>query len=112
MDSIREQLIDEAKTIITSNRNKDYGEPEDNFERIADLWNAYLKHIALLRSTQSDKDVQTIMEHGLLLEHDTAVLMILMKVARIIESPQKADHWVDIIGYAACGGQCIVRTAD
>jgi hypothetical protein len=26
-------------------------------------------------------------------------------VARISTSPSKLDHWIDVAGYAACGGE-------
>jgi len=38
----REQLLDRAKQLVAGQREQDYGTPEDNFQRIADLWNAYL----------------------------------------------------------------------
>jgi len=31
--------------------------------------------------------------------------MNLLKLARIKTSPEHADHWIDIAGYAACGGE-------
>jgi hypothetical protein len=32
-------------------------------------------------------------------------MMALVKVSRISTSPSKLDHWVDLAGYAACGGE-------
>ena len=81
----RQQTLDEAKLIVSTDRNKDYGDPEDNFQMIADLWSTYLGDI----------------EIGAL---DVAAMMILMKTARTRTSPTKADHWVDMAGYAGCGG--------
>jgi hypothetical protein len=81
----RQEILDQAAAIVTMDRNVDYGEPEANFERIAALWSAYL---------ESD-----------LLPHDVAVLMILLKVARIAKTPGIQDHWIDIAGYSACGGE-------
>lgn len=81
----RLQTLDEAKRIVSTDRNQDYGDPEDNFRMIGDLWSVYLG--------------------GTRIEpHDVAAMMILMKVARITTSPTKADHWVDAAGYAGCGG--------
>lgn len=34
-----------------------------------------------------------------------ALMMILFKVARNIANFRKTDNWVDIAGYAACGGE-------
>ena len=83
--SMRANILDEAKLIVTTDRDAEYGTPEDNFQRIANLWTAYT---------------------GVAFEpHDVATMMLLVKVARISTSPHKEDHWVDIAGYAACGGE-------
>ena len=37
--------------------------------------------------------------------HDVAVMMALLKVARIKQNPQHIDNWVDGAGYFACGGE-------
>ena len=34
-----------------------------------------------------------------------ALMMALLKVARLIKSPEHLDSWVDLAGYAACGGE-------
>ncbi|WP_130837539.1 DUF6378 domain-containing protein [Lachnoclostridium sp. Marseille-P6806] len=87
----REEILNEAKKCVCTDRNEQYGEPEDNFKMIAALWNAYLKNIDLLDS------------------QDVANMMILFKVARnatALDNP-KPDNWIDIAGYAACGGECM-----
>lgn len=78
----KEELLDAAKAAV-ADRGLNYGSPEDNFGRIAKLWAAYLGH-----------PVST---------HDVANLMVLMKVARLQNSPTHLDSWTDIAGYAACG---------
>lgn len=85
VDYVREQVLEDAKAIVMHDRNLDYGTPEDNFGRIAVMWGAYLNH-----------DIRA---------HDVAVMQIMLKAARIGQSPDKLDHWVDIAGYAACGGE-------
>lgn len=84
-DPWRERILAEATLIVMKDRNADYGTPEQNFGKIAELWEAY---------------------KGVPFEpHDVAVMQILLKVARISTSPAKVDHWIDIAGYAACGGE-------
>lgn len=86
----RAHVLTEAATCVLQNRNAAYGEPEDNFRRIADLWSAWLWGRGLL-------------PRGTFLEpHDVAILMGLVKDARAIESPQVIDHYIDKAGYAAC----------
>jgi hypothetical protein len=84
----RKELLAKATTIVTGERDAQYGGPEDNFNRIANLWNAYLGQVDLIGP------------------EDVAVMMMLLKVARIAASEYKSmDSWVDIAGYAACGAE-------
>ena len=92
----RADILETAKEIVTSDRNKQYGEPEDNFYTIASLWNAYLvgKH--------SDGTVITA--------KDVAVMMVLFKVGRILTSNTvKEDSYIDAAGYIACAAECAAR---
>jgi hypothetical protein len=41
---------------------------------------------------------------------DVAVMLALLKVARIKQNPNHTDNWIDIAGYAACGGE--IATGD
>lgn len=86
----REGLLNEALVYVTKDRNSSYGEPEDNFQAIADIWNAqgYCK----------GKDYE------LLTAVDVALMMTGMKLARLRHNAAHRDSWVDMIGYGACGG--------
>lgn len=86
-ESTRASILDEAMGIVTQDRNNRYGEPEDAFSDIAELWSVYLDHHV-----------------G---SHDVAVMMTLLKVARIKANPSKRDSWVDAAGYIACGAECV-----
>ncbi|MEL0098879.1 MAG: DUF6378 domain-containing protein [Opitutae bacterium] len=88
-DYSRGGLLDRAKEIVTNDRQNTHGQPEDSFRRIADLWSGYL----------------TVGIH----EQDVAVMMALVKVARIMENPHHADNWIDGAGYFACGGEVALR---
>lgn len=79
----RRAVLLEAEEAVCSDRNADYGDPEDNFLDIAQLWTAY-KNVPFTRA-------------------DVAVFMTLVKIARMKTSPKVKDHYVDIAGYAACG---------
>ena len=82
----REHILEAAIRIVTGDREEHYGSPENNFLTISDLWNAYLGE-----NITTPKDV--------------AVMMILLKVARIQGGNGTPDNWIDIAGYAACGGE-------
>lgn len=81
----RETVLEEAKKCVMQDRNKDYGSPEDNFKVIGKYWTDFL-----------GKEITAT---------DVSVMMLLMKIARLHTSPTKGDHWIDIAGYAACGGE-------
>ena len=85
----REQVIEATQRAVMADRNADYAPPEENFQRIADLWNLYLEG------------------KGEVTPYDTAIMMVLVKVARIQASPHLLDHLVDIAGYAACAADVI-----
>ena len=87
----KEILAAANKAVHAEDMDHDYGKPEDNFATIAELWNAYLTAVC------EDPDIY-------LSSRDVAAMMVLLKVARAATS-EKADHWIDIAGYAACGGE-------
>ncbi len=47
-------------------------------------------------------------EYAIIEPHDVAVLVLLLKVARLINSPEHMDNWTDIAGYAACGWEAVI----
>jgi len=96
-DNFRSQILNEAITLINGDRNNDYGDPLDDFSTTASLWNTYIN-----RTIDARGDLQ-------LSPHDVAVLMVLLKVARLSWTPEKKDHWADIAGYTGCGWDCVMR---
>lgn len=87
----RGEILDTAKTIVSADRQNDYGTPERNFETIAELWRPYIR---------ARHHVDVVFD-GV----DVAVMLGQVKVARLATSPGKEDNWVDLAGYAACGGE-------
>lgn len=88
----RQQLLEEATRITTQDRNKDHGNPEDNFRHIAGFWGTYLTASA---------------GHEIILTpQDVAHMMMLQKIARLATNPQHLDSLVDVAGYAACAEDC------
>lgn len=88
----RESVLDAAKKCVCGDREQDYGSPENNFMTIAQLWTDYLHG--------EFKDFGFMLDPG-----DVAAMMILLKISRIASGNGKDDNWVDIAGYAACGGE-------
>lgn len=89
----REEILKEALKCVNSEREQQYGSPENNFAVIADLWVVYLKNCCV----SSNADVFVVAD-------DVAAMMALLKIARISSGVDKVDNWVDLAGYAACGG--------
>lgn len=87
----RQEILDQAATAVTKDRNDSYGEPEDVFCCIAQMWSSYLSKQGLLTDVLDSVDV--------------AAMMVLLKVARINPEEPHPDNWIDIAGYAACGGE-------
>lgn len=78
-------ILQEASELINGDRAHTYGPVTDNFQRIADLFAAYLGE------TDTDE----------LDPYDVANLMILVKLARIKNAGYHRDSYADIAGYAA-----------
>lgn len=91
----RADILHAAEKCVCGQRKTDYGTPEDNFKAIAELWNVYLDRISV------GKYGNTIVD-----EKDVAVMMALLKIVRIARGGGKADSWIDLAGYAACGAEC------
>jgi hypothetical protein len=88
--STRAETLDKANSIVNGARADQYGGPEDSFSRIASLWSSYLTSPELSFSFSSA---------------DVACMMALLKIARLRNSPDHEDSWVDLAGYAACGSE-------
>ena len=88
MDSVsaRQHLLTESERLVMGDRNAQYGDPRQDFQRTAAMWSAYL-----------GVPVQA---------HDVAAMMALLKISRIRWNPEKMDSWADLAGYAACGWEC------
>jgi hypothetical protein len=93
MKYTREEILTQAKTCVCGDREQDYGKPENSFDIIARLWAAYL------RGRKDERGDIYIMPK------DAAAMLALLKIARISTGHAKADNWVDLAGYAACGGE-------
>ena len=89
----RTETLHAAEKAVNGDREGDYGKPEDNFKNIAGFWSLYLSS-----KLNNDITLQAV---------DVAVLLDLMKTARLIQSPGKTDTWIDKAGYAACGAEIV-----
>lgn len=90
----RSELLHAAEVCVCGQREEDYGTPEDSFRVIGELWETYIK----------EKCVGDPAAEVCIVPEDVAALLALLKIARIATGHGKSDNWVDLAGYAACGG--------
>ena len=80
------KILQEAIDVIEE-RGESYGHPRDNLRRISEMWSTYLG-----------------IEVGM---HDVGMMMILLKVARTVQTPAHRDSLVDIVGYVGAIEQAL-----
>lgn len=86
----RQSILNDALKCVCGDREQDYGSPEDSFQAIANLWIDYL----------GAKGMPVDIE-----PKDVSAMLALLKIARIATGHGKEDNWIDLAGYAACGGE-------
>jgi len=82
----KNELLDACKVALNS-RGQHYGKVLENHNRIAKIWSIIL-----------GSDIT---------EEKVALMMVGLKVARLIETPDHQDSILDIAGYAAVMSECV-----
>jgi hypothetical protein len=85
-----EIILNKAAHAVCGPRNDSYGPPIEDFKCQAAMISAYL-------SRTNGKEVKVTAP-------DIAAIMCCVKLGRQAHVP-KEDNWVDLAGYAACGGE-------
>lgn len=101
MTDIKSEIAHEALNIVNGARRSAYGKPEQNFGRIADFWMTYFKSKGWQIAECSPRGLRSVRLEPL----DIAAMMRLMKEARLAETPDHRDSYVDLVGYALCGAE-------
>lgn len=86
--SERVAVLREAERLTAGDRNRDYGDPADNMQHIADIFNAVTRHGISGR--------------------DVAVLMNCVKIARRYMNPKHYDSYVDGAAYTGIEWECAI----
>lgn len=84
------EIMAEAADILDE-RGMDYGHPAVNIRRIANLWATYF-----------GREIDPL---------DVCICMALVKVSRIVETPNR-DSFVDLVSYAALAGESVIGDWD
>jgi hypothetical protein len=83
--AVREKALDTAKSLVSGQRATDYGDAKESFTRIAAIWTAIL---------------DTPITAG-----QAALMLAGLKMARLVQTIDHEDSWVDLAGYAALGAE-------
>ena len=83
----RDAALAEAGNLISGSRHADYGSAQVNFRRIADGWSVIFGQQVTLAQV--------------------ALAMDWVKTARLIQTPDHHDSWVDKLGYSALGAELL-----
>lgn len=79
-------ITEEAQKLVNGDRQKDYGDMQESFQRIAGLWSAYIgRHLDAL---------------------DVCKMMMLLKISRAKNNNHR-DSYVDIVGYVECADRLL-----
>lgn len=81
-----DEMLNHAAGLVSGQRAADYGDKTQNHERIAMLWRMWL--------AQRGKPCE-------INAYDVAMMMLMLKIARLMHSPGHQDSHVDIAGYAS-----------
>jgi hypothetical protein len=87
--NLRKECLQEAEKCVCHDRDNQYGLPENSFKIIAELWGTY-------KGTRFTTE-------------DVAIMMALLKIARIKTGAKKKDNYIDLAGYAACAMECAME---
>lgn len=75
----RKEVFAEASRLTHGDREKNYGTPQENHRRIAAMWSVVL-----------GVEVKP---------HEVALCMAALKIARLVETPEHVDSYVDGVAY-------------
>jgi len=81
----REEILNEAIRLTSTDRQKNYGKPLVNHQRIATIWSVILG--AEITPSQ------------------VALCMAGVKIARLVETPNHEDSFIDAAAYIAIAGE-------
>ena len=85
----RVSILKDASECVSVDRAATQGDIEDSFASIAAIWGARL---------------------GVIIRPDqVAIMLIDLKTVRAWGNPYHCDNWIDMAGYAACGGEVATK---
>ena len=87
----RAEILHAAEHCVTVDRAATHGDAESSFATLGTIWSARV---------------------GVALRPDQVAIMLAdLKTVRAWNNPGHADNWIDLAGYAACGGEIATGAA-
>ena len=90
----RDEVLDKAKSLISGDRQEDYGDATQSFRAIADGWNVIVSRAIKQNGTFAP-----------LTPAHVALMMDWLKTTRLLNDTSHQDSWVDKAGYSALGAE-------
>jgi hypothetical protein len=119
------EMLSTTAELVGGQRAQDYGDKTVNHKRISDLWNMWLENRTPMMEGSDILDNQVYRgnpanfilmandyEHkSTITTYDVAMMMLLVKIARLMNSPGHQDSHIDVSGYASileeiANGEC------
>jgi nucleoside 2-deoxyribosyltransferase len=95
----RRDILKQIESCVCKDRQNSYGDAEDNFEHIRELWAWWLHRRGLIDSPEE------------ITRLDVAQMSSMIKIARKVGNLEYLDNWIDDAGYNVCGGGIAVKQA-
>ncbi|HQJ56169.1 MAG TPA: DUF6378 domain-containing protein [Caldisericia bacterium] len=89
-----DDILSYVRKIVNKDRQDLYGNPENSFRIIADFWTTYLRHKYNILTDLEPKDI--------------AIMLSLLKHARMVVQGNYEDNVVDAIGYLTILGERLI----
>jgi hypothetical protein len=93
------EMLLEAADLVGGQKAAEYGDITELHKRIAALWMGWIEG----RHGASRIDLD---------EYDVAIMMVLLKIARLVGNPGHRDSHIDIAGYAAVAEEIATKTIE
>lgn len=94
----REDFFETANKLVNGERAEDYGDCYENHEKIAKFFDVIAK--------------AAIQREGRITPSYVALMMASVKIARLCNTIDHEDSWVDLVAYGALGGEMSEKDSD
>mgnify|MGYP003660101059 FL=1 len=87
---VKENILQQAKELVSNDRESTHGDARQNHEQIAEFWNIFLDNkLKPMAAITCD---------------DVAVMMALLKISRSTQGKFNVDDYIDAAAYMAIAG--------